>query len=80
MTRDARQILWFTDSPDEGDPRCICSWCRERIEERPGGEDDLDDPDEHGGIRIWDSQNREARFHDRCFTEVLELGLIKMNA
>lgn len=78
--RDARQIRWFTESPDEGDPSCACSWCGERIEERPEGEDEPDDPDAHGGIRLWDSQNREARFHDRCFNEVLELGLISLEA
>jgi len=27
-------IRFFTDSPDAGDPACVCSYCGERIEEQ----------------------------------------------
>ena len=30
---DADELAWFDDSPDAGDPACICSYCGNVIEE-----------------------------------------------
>lgn len=50
------QLAWFADSPDAGDPACICSLCGECI-----GEDDAP------VVRMFDSANNvEARFHRGC--------------
>ena len=55
-------ITWFRDSPDAGDPRCLCSWCGERIGE-----------DEAPVIRMFDSDaNTEARFHRGCYYAVMQ--------
>jgi hypothetical protein len=49
-------IRWFSDSPDAGDPSCLCSWCGCVIAEK-------DAP----AIRLFDTDtNREARFHRAC--------------
>lgn len=32
----ANEITWFDNSPDAGDPDCLCSWCNKVI-----GEDEL---------------------------------------
>jgi hypothetical protein len=51
-----KTIQWFTDSPDCGDPACICSWCGRLIAEK-------DAP----AIRLFDAgQNKEIRFHRAC--------------
>lgn len=51
-------ILWFDDSPDAGDPACICSACNEVI------------PETEIVIRLrmlnWDG-DKEARFHLECW-------------
>ena len=86
MSREASEILWFEDSPDDGDPGCLCSYCKQQIESRQDlelEEWDEGDPDRVGGIRMWKSGPKgkaqfEARFHDRCFREVLERGLIEL--
>lgn len=48
---------WSTDSPDVGDPACICSWCGKPIERGTP-------------IRLyWKRSPKdvlEARFHDAC--------------
>jgi len=48
-------LRWFTDSPDAGDPLCICSYCEEVITEE-------DAP----AIRLF-ANREEARFHTECF-------------
>lgn len=54
-----REILWFSGSPDAGDPSCICSWCEQQI-----GEEDVP------VIRLFDpATGKEARFHLRCAGE-----------
>jgi len=70
-------IRFFTDSPDAGDPACVCSYCGERIEEQEDPCED-DPPNDYEGepIRMWNQENLEARFHLRCFNEVLERGLL----
>ena len=58
-------ITWFTDSPDAGDPRCICSWCDHLIEEKDAT-----------AVRIFDSTNNtEARFHRGCYGAALGMAL-----
>jgi hypothetical protein len=53
---EAISITWFSDSPDCGDPACICSLCSTLITE-----------DHAPAIRLFDTDtNREARFHMRC--------------
>jgi hypothetical protein len=51
-------LRWFTDSPDAGDPACLCSWCS-----APIGEAQVP-------IRLYreltPTDVREARFHDAC--------------
>ena len=46
-------VKWFRDSPDCGDPICVCPLCGEVITDF--------------AIRLFDDLNREARFHQRCF-------------
>ncbi len=53
-------IGWFYDSPDAGDPACVCSFCGLLIKEE-------DAP----AIRMWDPDERmEARFHIECWQAV----------
>jgi hypothetical protein len=53
---EAISITWFSDSPDCGDPTCVCSLCGALITE-----------DDAPAIRLFDTDtNREARFHMRC--------------
>lgn len=66
-------IAWFEDSPDAGDPRCICSWCGDVIGSREWEEqneeyDEYDFPCEpEFPIRFVDTQTgKEARFHVLC--------------
>lgn len=85
MSRDASMIRWFADSPEDGWPDCICSYCGLRIEAREdlGLEEHEEDPEACGGIRLFRTQGAqtfEARFHDRCFNEVLDRGLITLNS
>lgn len=59
MSDGQKQITWFANSPDCGDPACLCSWCGKGI-----GEHDAP------AIRLFDRDtNREARFHRRCASE-----------
>ena len=79
-TPEIAELRSFDDSPDAGDPRCLCSYCGERIEDRPEDLDEWQDDDYHGQpIRMWNKQNREWRFHPRCFNEVLERGIVTLN-
>lgn len=48
-------IRFFRDSPDAGDPSCLCSWCGLRISE-----------DEAPIFRTFTDTNEEARFHRAC--------------
>ena len=51
---DTNGLRWFDDSPEAGDPACICSHCDKIIaDEVP--------------IRLWNAHNQEARLHQRCF-------------
>lgn len=55
------RITWFRDSPDAGEPTCICSLCGKLIDE-----DDVP-------IRAWpEHDKREVRFHVECFAESIE--------
>jgi hypothetical protein len=58
--RKARQVIrWFSDSPDAGDPGCICSLCGKAI------------PEDECAVRATRQQeNLEARFHEKCFERV----------
>jgi hypothetical protein len=77
-------IRWFRDSPQAGDPDCLCSWCKERIEERDPELDEFEgDQDAGEPIRMWRPVGwgkvmEEARFHDRCFNECIKLGLVAL--
>ena len=79
------RIRWFDDSPEEGDPLCLCSWCAERIEDIQDDEDDGYDESGQTGpcTRMWqkaNGQTLEARFHDRCFNEAIDLGEVRFGA
>jgi hypothetical protein len=51
-----QSVRWFADSPDTGDPACLCSLCGTVI------------PEEDCAIRCTNQKdNLEARFHERCF-------------
>lgn len=53
-------IGWFYDSPDAGDPACVCSFCGLviTVEDAPP-------------VRMWDPDERmEARFHMGCWTAI----------
>src|SRR6266498_5888922 len=53
-------LTWFSDSPDAGDPTCICSFCGDMIEE-----DEMP-------LRIFrESDNTEMRLHMKCATQVI---------
>lgn len=53
-------IKWFFDSPDAGNPDCICSFCGRPISDEQGP-----------AVRLFDTDTKmEARFHmDNCWTE-----------
>ena len=53
-------LKWFTDSPDTGDPACVCSYCAKVI---PEGEVPL---------RAWREDNTELRLHINCAKIVVE--------
>jgi len=58
-------FTWFHNSPDTGDPACLCSVCLLPI---CPDEDDEDDPDQVV-LRLWRRTRRgtlEARFHHAC--------------
>lgn len=75
--RGNQVLRWFPDSPDAGEPACICSYCAERIEAAP--EESEDDADEGEPIRMWSSlTNFELRLHARCLNACLELGLLSL--
>lgn len=83
--RTPSPLRWFDDSPDAGSPACICSYCAERIEASPEGEEDFPEvnADEGEPIRMWTNGGKapckEARFHPKCFEACLERGLIEMS-
>jgi hypothetical protein len=85
MPIDARAIEWFRGySPQEGDPDCKCSWCRQVIGKSevkwPDDEDDEEDEPEIA-IRLWRGSGRkmeEARFHSHCFNDVLQRGILQL--
>lgn len=57
-------IRWFNDSPDAGDPRCLCSWCGLPI---AAGDAPI--------IRVFDSDaDKEARFHFACARPAMGVG------
>jgi hypothetical protein len=52
---EGQTLRWFADSPDAGDPACLCSLCGKVIHE-------------DACIRVTkETENLEARFHDSCF-------------
>ena len=74
------QLHWFDESPDEGHPLCVCSWCGHLIEVR---DDEFED--ENGeypslSVRMWNGENQEARFHPTCFNQVLGLGILSLDS
>jgi hypothetical protein len=68
------ELHWFTESPDEGHPLCLCSWCGHRIEAIENESED--DPEHEIAVRMWNGKNQEARFHHACFEQVLNLGVL----
>jgi len=54
-------LTWFKDSPDRGDPACICSLCGEIIDE-----------DEMPLRMFRDSDNTELRLHMDCAKQVIQ--------
>lgn len=49
------ELAWFDDTPDAGDPECICSYCGFQI-----GADELP-------LRIFSNkENKEARLCENC--------------
>lgn len=70
-------LRWFSDSPEAGNPSCLCSYCGERIEARPEGEDWETDCEEGEPIRMF-SKNLELRFHPRCLNDCISLGILDL--
>jgi len=63
------KLKFFEDSPDAGDPACICSYCEEVIRE-----------DEAPAIRFFDMESKtEARLHIDCFEVCQAFDLIPEN-
>ena len=59
----AQRIGWYHNSPDSGDPDCICSLCRKVI------------PEDECPIRLWNHNHDptlEARLHEDCFKQIVE--------
>lgn len=56
------RVTWFHDSPDAGDPGCVCSTCGQVI------------PESDFRIRCWREDGREARFHLPCVPPEWGLG------
>jgi hypothetical protein len=56
----APNLMWFDDSPDAGEPSCLCSYCGNVIEEGDGP------------VRMWNGEGQELRFHDVCLNDVVE--------
>ena len=54
-------LTWFKDSPDRGDPACICSLCGEIIDE-----------DEMPLRAFRESDNAELRLHMDCAKQVIQ--------
>jgi len=60
------ELGWFDDSPDAGDPACICSYCGRVIDE------------DQVPLRIWSQAGKkEARLCEGCTALFLASGLIK---
>lgn len=57
------RLRWFSDSPDAGDPACLCSLCLEPIVEG-----DLP-------IRAWSASGKsEIRLHMACARQAIQEG------
>lgn len=57
----AEKVTWFTDSPRAGDPKCVCSYCR--------------NPIVHGELPVRSRRQRdnaELRLHILCAVEVIK--------
>lgn len=55
---DMSGLKLFSDSPDAGDPDCLCSACGEVIP---------DNESEPGPIRLWPGGDKEYRLHGQCY-------------
>ncbi len=55
-----QRIVWFGDSPDTGDPACVCSLCGLLIKE------------DETPLRIFRDGNFEARLHQECAHAVID--------
>lgn len=55
------QLQRFSNSPDAGDPGCLCSLCNQVI------------PEDECPIRFWPKKNEkwEIRLHFDCFNKIL---------
>ncbi len=61
------ELKFWLDSPEAGDPRCLCSYCEEVIKEAPL-------------IRFFDrGNNSEMRLHLECFQVCQQFDLIPEN-
>ena len=57
------ELAWFDDSPDAGDPDCICSYCGRFIDE------------DQVPVRLTNEEtNKEARFCEDCTPIVFGCG------
>lgn len=61
----AKLLKTFDESPDAGDPHCVCSYCDCRIDE------------DETPYRCW-SEGKEIRLHERCLGECIELGIMEV--
>ena len=55
---EGQKIRWFTDSPDAGEPDCLCSLCGKLIDQDEG---------EIRCVRNDVLDGQEARFHAGCY-------------
>lgn len=74
-------LVSFTDSPEEGDPACLCSLCMGVIPEHTEAAEwyDPEEPEPYVAVRMWNSHGQEWRFHDECFSQALKLELLVMH-
>lgn len=57
----AHLLRWFDDSPEEGDPACICSHCEQVI------------ADHEIALRVFHGRkNIELRLHMNCAKQVIQ--------
>lgn len=85
--RSPRDLVWRNESPNAGEPECLCSACGELVKDDESFEDDPEH--QYGGseaernnfpIRCWEGEGEtmmEAVLHTECFQWLHAKGVLK---